>query len=101
MSRLVVRGSACLFLLALVSPSARAADAVDLTHATVVIRSGNLPAAEKIAPVILAEEIAKRSSVSWPIATRWPAAGKNSPVIAVCGTSIPADWAAHLPVELL
>ena len=62
MSRLVVRGSACLFLLALVATSARAADAVDLTHATVVIRGGNLPAAEKIAPEILTEEIAKRSA---------------------------------------
>ncbi len=101
MSRLVVRGSACLFLFALAATSARAADPVDLTHATVVIQSGNLPAAEKIAPVILAEEIAKRSGVSWPIATRWPASGKNSAVIAICGTSIPAAWATHLPIELL
>jgi hypothetical protein len=101
MSRLVVRGSACLFLFALAATSARAADPVDLTHATVVIPDGSLPAAEKIAPVILTEEIAKRSSVSWPIVTRWPDSGKNSAVIAVCGTSIPAAWATHLPIELL
>ncbi|HUE17467.1 MAG TPA: hypothetical protein VMR25_25165, partial [Planctomycetaceae bacterium] len=38
-----------------------AADSIDLTRAIVVIRGGALPAAEKIAPVILTEEMAKRT----------------------------------------
>jgi hypothetical protein len=101
MPRLAVRGSACLFLLILIAASASAADTIDLTHATVVIRGGNLPAAEKIAPMILTEEIAKRAGVSWPIVTRWPSAGKGSAVIAVCGTPIPGEWATHLPAALL
>jgi hypothetical protein len=104
MPPLALRGSACLFLftlLATLTATAGAADAVDLTHATVVIRQGELPAAEKIAPVILTEEIAKRAGVSWPIATHWPDAGNAAPVIAVCGASIPAEWVDHLPAALL
>ncbi len=49
-----------------------AADSIDLTHATVVIRGGALPAAEKIAPVILTEEMAKRTGVRWSVTDRWP-----------------------------
>ena len=33
------------------------AESIDLTRATVVIRPGDLPAAEKIAPVILTEAL--------------------------------------------
>lgn len=41
----------------------------DLSAAQLVIRSGELPAAEKIAPVILAEEVSRRTGLKWEVAT--------------------------------
>ncbi|HEV3303744.1 MAG TPA: hypothetical protein VG055_29090 [Planctomycetaceae bacterium] len=99
MLRSLVGVSACLFLLGPIPVSKAAADAVDLTRATVVIREGKLAAAEKIAPVILTEEIAKRTGLTWSIGNRWPEAGR--PVIALCVNAIPADWAAHFPTDFL
>jgi hypothetical protein len=102
MFRNFVCGSACLCLLSLTPITGTAEDAVDLTRATVVIREGTRASAEKIAPVILTEEVAKRTGVTWSIDSRWPDAGKTSAVIALCGgSSIPADWKAHLPADLL
>jgi hypothetical protein len=92
-------GSACLFFC--FARAALAADAVDLSHATIVIRNGNLAAAEKIAPVILSEEIEKRAGVKWAITDRWPDAGKGAPVIAVGADPIPAEWRAHLPADFV
>ena len=100
MLRHLVRAFACLFLIAIASASVTADDAIDLTRAIVVIREGNLAAAEKIAPVILTEEIAKRTSVKWPVAAHWPADTKTPAIIALCADSIPGDWASHLPGEL-
>lgn len=46
---------------------------IDLSAATIVIRQGDLPAAEKIAPVVLTEEIARRTGVTWKASAQWPA----------------------------
>ena len=72
-----------------------AADSIDLTQATVVIRGGALPAAEKIAPVILTEEMAKRTGVRWSVTDRWPQ-GKRA-VIALSTKSAPPNWKEHIP----
>ena len=49
------------------------AETIDLSKATIVTRSGDLPAGEKIAPTILFEEIARRTGIQWKISTEWPA----------------------------
>jgi hypothetical protein len=72
-----------------------AADSMDLTHAVVVIRGGTLPTAEKIAPVILTEEMAKRTGISWSVTDRWPE-GKQA-IIALSTTSAPPNWKQHIP----
>lgn len=72
-----------------------AADSIDLTKATVVVRGGTLPAAEKIAATILTDEMAKRTGVRWSITDRWPI-GKGA-VIALSTGSAPPTWKEHLP----
>ena len=64
-----MRSTICLLLLAILEqmvPSIQAAP-IDFSAATVVVRSGELPPAEKIASVILTEEIAKRARVHWTV----------------------------------
>lgn len=70
-------------------------DSIDLKQATVVIRGGQLPAAEKIAPVILTEEIAKRTGVTWPVTDQWPDQAKV--VIALSTKSDPPSWKDKIP----
>jgi hypothetical protein len=67
---------------------------VDLTKATVVIRSGTLPPAEQTAAQVLVEEVAKRTGLSWPITTKWPA---NGIVIAISAGPGDAGWPKALP----
>src|SRR5262249_2254335 len=62
---------------------------------TVVIRKGDLPAAEKIAPVILTEEIAKRAGVKWPVTDQWPA--QSRAIIALSVKSAPPEWKSRIP----
>ncbi|HEX4072619.1 MAG TPA: hypothetical protein VHX68_15670, partial [Planctomycetaceae bacterium] len=85
--------------LAVLASSARsfAADSIDLTRATVVIRGGALPAAEKMAPVILTEELAKRTGIHWSITDRWPEG--NGVVIALSNESALPGWKEHLPAR--
>jgi hypothetical protein len=71
------------------------ADSLDLTRATVVFRGGQLPAAEKIAPVILTEEIAKRTGDSWRVVDQWPA--KAEAIIALSTRSAPPAWKEQIP----
>ena len=75
--------------------SAVFADSIDLTRATVVIRHGDLPAAEKIAPVILTDEIAKRTGVKWAVTDKWPADAAT--IIALRTNSAPPGWKDHIP----
>jgi len=72
-----------------------AADSIDLTHAVVVIRGGALPSAEKIAPVILTEEMSKRTGSHWSVTDGWPT-GK-APVIALATRTTPPSWKEHIP----
>ena len=76
---------AALFPLPLLS-----AETVDLSSATIVIRAGELPAAEKIASTILTEEIARRTGINWKVATEWPA--KSATVIAISTETNPPAW---------
>jgi hypothetical protein len=54
--------------------------ALDLSEATVVTRGGRAPAVAQTAATVLAEEIAKRTGIDWPVTTAWP---KEGPVIAL------------------
>jgi hypothetical protein len=48
----------------------------DLTHATLVVRSvTDAPPVEHTAALVLTEEVAKRTGVTWAIGTRWPNRG--------------------------
>src|SRR5580704_18414975 len=78
-----------------VSAVRAAADSMDLTHAVVVIRGGALPSAEKIAPVILTEEMSKRTGSHWSVTDGWPT-GK-APVIALATRTTPPSWKEHIP----
>jgi hypothetical protein len=75
------------------------ADALDFSKATVVVREGNLPAAEKTAPTVLTEEIARRTVVKWNVAARWPA--KADAVIALSVKSTPPAWKDRIPASAL
>jgi hypothetical protein len=101
MLRDLLRGSLCLTLVALPTVLASAGDSIDLTRATIVIPGGELPAAEKIAPVILSEEIAKRTGLTWPVVSRWNGEEKEKPVIAICAGSVSAEWAPYLPADVV
>lgn len=81
-------------LICLVAPSFVDAAAIDLTKATIVVRQGNLPAAEKIAPTILSEEMSRRTGVQWKITTEWPASADS--IIAISTTSEPPAWKARI-----
>jgi hypothetical protein len=72
-----------------------AADSIDLTHAVVVIRDGALPSAEKIAPVILTEEMSKRTGSHWLVTDRWPRG--NAPLIALSARNAPPSWKDQIP----
>ncbi|MFA6243831.1 MAG: PKD domain-containing protein, partial [Candidatus Hydrogenedentales bacterium] len=48
---------------------------IDLTSAVVVTNLGTLPRSEAKAPVVLAEEIQKRTGLAWSVTTSWPATG--------------------------
>ncbi|HTI50594.1 MAG TPA: hypothetical protein VL475_06580, partial [Planctomycetaceae bacterium] len=73
------------------------AEPVDLTRAVVVIRAGELPAAEKIAPVILTEEIAARTGLHWKVSTEWPA--QADAIIAISTSANPPAWKDRLPAK--
>ena len=86
--RSVVRLIAMIISLAVVNSVL--AESIDLTKATIVIRSGELPKAEKIAPTILAEEIRRRAGVDWKVTTEWP--NNSSPIIAISTFSNAPAW---------
>lgn len=71
------------------------AEIVDLTSAVVVVAAGDRPAAEKIAPTILTEEVARRTDVHWTVTTGWP---KDAPaIIAVSTLADPPEWSNQVP----
>ena len=66
------------------------AETIDLSKATVVIRSGDLPAGEKIAPTILVEEVARRTGVQWKVTSEWPK--RADAIIAISTLEAPPAW---------
>jgi len=68
-----------LFLLGLLATvplaGAAAAEDLDLSGATIVVRGAAAPEAERTAATVLSEEVAKRTGLQWSIAQEWPAQG--------------------------
>jgi hypothetical protein len=79
-----------IFAITLVAADSVFAESVDLTNASVVIRSGDLPAAEKVASKILTEEVGRRTGLTWKVTTDWPAQAKV--VIAISTVANPPAW---------
>jgi len=71
-----------------------AAATIDLSKATVVVRSGTLPPAEQTAARVLVEEIGKRTGLTWKISSAWPSRGA---VIAIASGSEDTGWPKSLP----
>lgn len=71
-----------------------AATDLDVSKATVVIRSGPQPTAEQTAARVLVEEIKKRTGLDWPISTEWP---KRGAVIAISSGAGDARWPKSMP----
>ena len=72
------------------SPDSR----IDLHGATVVVRPGELPNAEKTAATVLVEEIAKRTGITLKTSTQWPATGA---VIAITSAEEVPGWGRAVP----
>lgn len=77
--------------------------AIDLTGATIVVRPGELPNAEKMAADLLSKEIEKRTGKPSAISTEWPE-GKGTviavttqPDLPVWGRVVPRRMATDLP----
>lgn len=88
------------FQLALRAPL-RAQEALDLSQAAVIIHenSEQLPAAEKIAPTILIEEVAKRSNLTWKT-TSTPVSSSSAKIFLANKADLPA-WKNRIPNQLL
>lgn len=66
------------------------AETIDFSKAVVVIRSGDRPSAEKIAPTILIEEVERRTGIQWTATTKWP---EQAPaIIAISTLANRPDW---------
>lgn len=74
-----------LSLIASVFMGAQGAENIDLSHATVVVRNGDIPVAERTAAQVLVEEVEKRTGVRWPTSEQWPAEGAVVAVLSVVG----------------
>lgn len=70
--------------------------AIDLSHAAVVIRSGDLPNAEKTAATILIEEVQKRTGIVLTTTKKWPQSGA---VIAITSQPNVPAWVHAVPVR--
>ena len=69
------------------------AQMIDLTKAVIVVRPGDVPAAEKIAPKILSEELYRRTAVPFKVIDEWPTA--TTAVIAISTLADPPAWKTH------
>jgi hypothetical protein len=78
--------------------SARASD-LDFSSAVVVVRAGDLPAAEKIAATVLTEEIARRTGLTWSVTDKWPVEAAS--IIALSAKSAPPMWNVRVPASAL
>lgn len=66
----------------------------DLRQATVLLRPGELPNAEKTAATVLVEEISKRTGIQLRTSTSWPESGA---VIAITSEPRVAGWRHTIP----
>ncbi len=76
--------------------AAFAVEPVDLSHAVIVTRPGDLPHAESAAAMVLAEEIALRTGLHLATSTEWP---KDGPVIAITSQASVPSWGRAIPVR--
>ncbi len=81
-------------LLCALTSTACFAVSIDLHDATVVIRPGDRPNAEKTAAIVLLEELQKRTGLELKTSTTWP---KNGPVIAITSKASVPEWAHAIP----
>ena len=78
--------------------SARAADFVDLTNATIVVAPGTSPAGARVAAEVLQEELQARLGTRSAIVDRWPGdAGTAIVVAAGLEAGKPAPWQGNVP----
>jgi hypothetical protein len=82
------------FLAAQAGAQTGAPSRIDLRRATIVIRPGDLPNAERTAASMLAEEIASRCGIRLPVSTVWPSTG---PVIAITSEPRVPAWNRAVP----
>ncbi|MFO7973607.1 MAG: hypothetical protein R6V12_03130, partial [Candidatus Hydrogenedentota bacterium] len=73
---------------------AAASNRVDLSDATVAVRSGERPPAEQMAATVLIEEVQKRTGLQWTPSSEWPDRG---PVIAITLADAAAGWPRTAP----
>ena len=71
-----------------------AAAEINLSQAVVVTRSGELPAAEKMAPTVLVEELQRRTGIRLPVTSEWPK--QATVVISISTIKAPPAWADRL-----
>jgi hypothetical protein len=67
---------------------------IDLSHATVVVRTGHVAEAEKTAASMLIEEVEKRTGIRLNTATQWPERGT---AIAITTESTGTQWGRSIP----
>lgn len=79
--------------------SAARAASLDFSAATVVVRSGDRPAAENVAPTVLTEEIARRTGLTWTVTDHWPARAESLIALSV-KSALPA-WKDQIPALAL
>src|SRR5262249_39632534 len=79
------------------SVAARGEGYIDLAKTTIVIHGGEVAQAEKISPVILAEEVAKRTGLAWAVTENWPQSA--AVVIALSVAKNPPAWKEHIPAH--
>jgi hypothetical protein len=82
-----------LAVFACTSTLARAAETVDISNATVVVRNGKLASAESAASTVLIEEIQRRAGLQLKTSKNWP---KAQPVIAIT-TAKSRPWGRSVP----
>jgi hypothetical protein len=97
MIRIIFTAAAMTTLFAAWSRSAFADAGLDLTHATLVVRStATAPLVERTAAVVLTEEVEKRSGTAWRTETNWPTQGWAVAILsgkaaALQGVPVPAS----------
>ncbi len=76
--------------------NAQAADFLDLSSAVVVIRPGELHAAEKTAAIVLVEEVEKRAGIRLPVSTEFP---EQQTAIAITAAREVPVWSRPIPAS--